>query len=94
MKFLVLCRPSNSSAQDQMALYAQRELEALRELRTNAELIDSYSPGRPGAVLIFEATDADQVERNLATLPMRQAGLIMTEVIPLYRLDLDNGDRQ
>ena len=89
MKLLVLCRPVNDGAQDEMARYARRELAALRELRDHAGLAESYTPGRPGAVLIFEASDADQVERSLATLPMRDAGLITTEVIPLHHLDLD-----
>ena len=93
MKYLVLCRPVNDSAQDQMARYGRRELEALRELRDHAGLTESYSPGRPGAVLIFEADDADDVERSLAILPMRDAGLITTEVIPLHHLDLDDGRR-
>lgn len=71
-----------------------RELDALRDLRDHAGLIESYSPGRPGAALLFEAVDAAEVERNLATLPMRHAGLITTEVIPLHRLDRGTGDQR
>lgn len=89
MNFLVLCRPAATAAEEEIPSYRDRELEALRELRDHAGLTDIYSPGRFGAVLMFEASDAADVQRSLDTLPMRQAGLITTEVIPLYPLDID-----
>ncbi len=88
MRFLVVCRPAEAVTAAQMAPHGEAELQALRALRNSGELVEWYSPGHPGAVLVFEAAHAAHLHDSLERLPMRRAGLITTEVIPLHPLDI------
>ena len=51
-------------------------------------LTGAWSPGRPGAVLMFDVPDEAEAARLTAGLPLAQARLISTEIIPLHPLDL------
>ena len=52
---------------------------------------EAYTPGGPGAVLILEVSDLDQAESDLTELPLKMAGLIDIELIPLHPVNLDPG---
>ncbi len=46
-------------------------------------LAEAYSPGGPGAILIFQAS-RERVDSAVASLPLALAGLIDTEIIELH----------
>lgn len=62
---------------------ADVKMPALQQLQADGSLIEAYSPGGPGAILIFEA-DRATVEAAVASLPLAQAGIINTEIIELH----------
>ena len=49
---------------------------------------NAWTPGRPGAVLMLEAGTKDEGAAIAAALPLAAAGLIATEAIPLYPMNL------
>ena len=61
---------------------------ALRDLKGSRVLTGAWSPGRPGAVPMIDAPDEGEAARLAAGLPLAQAGLISTEIIPLHPMDL------
>lgn len=84
MKLLVLCRPRDGvDLHTDIAPRAPEEMQALRSLRDSGLLAEAYSPGGPGAVLIFDAS-REEVDSALQTLPLLREGLIETEVIELH----------
>jgi hypothetical protein len=82
MKVLVLCRPRPGVDRDQIAPHAASEMVALRALKSAGTLREAYSPGGPGAVLIFNG-ERSAVEAEVASLPLMHAGLIDVELIEL-----------
>jgi hypothetical protein len=88
MQFLVICRPADGGDHDEFRRLVPFETEALREQKASGALTGAWSPGRPGAVLMLEVPDEAAAARQIATLPLVQAGLITTEVIPLHPIDL------
>ena len=88
MQFLVICRPAAGGDPDEFSRLVPFETEALREQKERGTLTGAWTPGHPGAVLMFETTDADQVARILAEFPLVEAALITTEIIPLHPIDL------
>lgn len=64
------------------------ETAALRELTGRGILTSAWTPGRPGAVLMVDLPDANGAARLAASLPLAQAGLITTEIIPLHPMEL------
>jgi hypothetical protein len=83
MKILVICRPREDvDPQAEIAPRAAAEMETLRELRNQGPLLEAYSPGGPGAILIFDGIRVD-VDRALKTLPLVHDGIIETEIIEL-----------
>jgi len=84
MKLLVTCRPRHGvdPARD-IVPRAQEEMAALRELRDGGPLLEAYSPGGPGAVLIFGG-QRDAVERALQMLPLLRDGIIGAEITELH----------
>ena len=60
-------------------------MAALKRLHADGSLVEAYSPGGPGTVLIFDDSHAP-VDRALASLPLVQEGLIETEIINLHPL--------
>jgi hypothetical protein len=88
MLILVICRPVEGGDHDEFRRLAPAETAALRDLKAKDTLVDAWSPGRPGAVLTLEVPDPGQATRIVADLPLVQAGLITTEIIPLHPIDL------
>jgi muconolactone delta-isomerase len=91
MQFLVICRPDPGGDPEQFARLVPFETEKLRELAAAGTLTGAWNPGppgRPGAVLMLEAADEDEIASILATLPLVQADEITTEIIPLHAIDL------
>jgi Muconolactone delta-isomerase len=88
VQFLVICRPAEGGDPEDFKRLVPFETEVLRELKAGGTLVDAWSPGHPGAVLVLETADADQAARIVAELPLLQADLIATEIIPLYPIDL------
>jgi len=64
------------------------EAEALRTLRSQGILVEAWSPGVPGAVLIIQASSEAEGEDIVAQLPLRAAGLIEIDLTPLYELEI------
>jgi hypothetical protein len=90
VRILVVCSPREGidPATEIMPL-AGDEMEALQALRDRGLLREAYSPGGPGAVLMFEGARAE-VDRALEELPMIRAGAIqavVTELHPFAALD-------
>ena len=54
MRFLVVCRARPGVTREQIAPHGPEEMAALHSLKAAGGLLEAYSPGGPGAVLIFE----------------------------------------
>lgn len=85
MKTLVICRPRPGVTITDIAGHRAAEMAALRQLKAEGTLAEAYSPGGPGAILIF-AADRESVESVLTVLPLVLAKLITTEIIELQPL--------
>ncbi len=83
MKILVICRPRAGVTCADIAAHAPAEMTGLARLRSDGILAEAYSPGGPGAVLIFEAS-RDTVDSAVASLPLAVAELIDTEIVELH----------
>ena len=88
MKFLVICSPKDGAPMDRFAALVPEEAEDLRRLKSEGILIDAWSPGGPGAVLIIEAASDSDAEGILDQLPLTVAGLIDFEITPLHDLGI------
>ena len=88
MKTLVICRPAAGIGREQLAPHAGEELAAVSDLHRKGLLLEAYSPGGPGAILIFDG-EVDQVTQALESLPMARDGLIEGERIELHPFQLD-----
>jgi hypothetical protein len=85
MKTLVVCRPRPGVTSSDIAGHRAAEMAALRQLKAEETLVEAYSPGGPGAILMFEA-DREAVEAVVSVLPLVMAKLIDTEIITLQPL--------
>ena len=85
MRILVICRPHEGVTPGQIAAQAPAEMAALRQLIADGRLLEAYSPGGPGAILIFDGDQA-AVRSAVASLPMVSDHLIETEIIELHPL--------
>jgi len=83
VKVLVICRTRHDVTPAEIAARGPAEMAALRQLQADGSLIEAYSPGGPGAILMFEA-DRAAVEAAVTSLPLAQAGMIDTEIIELH----------
>jgi len=88
VQFLVICRPAAGGDPDEFKRLVPFETEAMREQKERGTLTGAWSPGHPGAVLMLEAADATAAAGILAGFPLVEAGLISTEIIPLYPVEL------
>jgi hypothetical protein len=84
MKMLAIGRLRDGADAHEIAGYAREEMRALWRLYRGEVVREMYSPGRPGAVLVFEAASPEEVDAALADLPLAAAGLIVFEVIELH----------
>ena len=87
MQFLVICRRVPDGDTDAFTRLVADEGAVLRKLQADGILIEAWSPGGPGAVLMLDLPDQAAAERITGELPLAAAGLITTEVIPLHPLD-------
>ena len=85
---LVICRPLPVATPAAMAPHLAEEIAELRKLRAAGTLLEAFSPGGPGAVLILETADAPSATAIAEALPLRRAQLISTEVVELHSLGL------
>ena len=83
VKILVICRPRLGVTPADIGAHAAAEMAALNQLMSEGTLAEAYSPGGPGAVLIFDA-DRPKVDSAVAALPLAAAKLIDTETIELH----------
>ena len=88
MKFLANCRPREDAPLDRFAALVRDEAEDLRRLKGQGILLEAWSPGGPGAVLILEAATESEAKAAIAQLPLGVAGLIDVEFTPLYELGI------
>jgi hypothetical protein len=88
MNFLVICRPAPNADESLFGRLLPEELAAMRSLKAKGALVQAWSPGRPGAVLMLEAPDLAGATSVAAGLPLAAAGVIATEIIPLHPVDL------
>lgn len=89
MLVLAVCRPA--AGVDPAAAFPPHlaaERDELRNLRSGV-LLQAYSPGGPGAVLLLHVDDLDHAARLLEQLPLRTAGLIDIQLTELHLLDID-----
>ncbi|HEY5355243.1 MAG TPA: hypothetical protein VIK57_22600 [Streptosporangiaceae bacterium] len=85
MKTLVIGRPRPGVTTADIAGHRAAEIAALRQLKAEGTLAEAYSPGGPGAILIFDA-GKEAVEGVVYALPLVMAKLIDTEIIELQPL--------
>lgn len=87
MKVLAICRPLAQTDPQVMSRHIAEEAETLENWRSRGALVEAYSPGGPGAILVLEAPGVSEAASLLDGLPLCRAGLIETEVIGLYPLE-------
>jgi len=84
MRLLVRCTPrAGVDPRREIAPRSGEEISALMALRADGLLLEAYSPGGPGAVLILEA-ERDRVDEVLARLPLVRDGVVETEITELH----------
>jgi hypothetical protein len=83
VKVLVICRPRAGVDPAREIAPGAEEMAAVERLRGSGSLLEAYSPGGPGAVLIFGGAHIP-VDEALAALPLAEHGLIDTEIINLH----------
>src|SRR5215472_19310526 len=87
VRVLVICRDIPGGDQDEFRRLVPEETAALRELKAKGLLLEAWSPGHPGAVLLFDVADEAAAASLVAAFPLVQAGLITTEIVPLHPID-------
>lgn len=84
MQFLVLANVREGVPNEQVASLAKEEAKVVWGLYVLGRVRSAhYRADIPGAVLMLEATDLSEATRAVASLPMVQAGLLRTEILPL-----------
>jgi muconolactone delta-isomerase len=83
VKVLAICSPSAGADMSRFARLLPEEGRALRELKASGTVLEAWSPGRPGAILILSADDISQAEDMMRHLPLAKAGLLTFELTPL-----------
>ena len=85
MKILVLPRPIEGVAREELLQHAAEEIQAVWELYAQGICREFYTranePGR--VVLMFESASVEAAKEALATLPFARLHLIDFDVIPL-----------
>jgi hypothetical protein len=84
VKLLAIGRPPAAADVSQIGRHAAAEMRAPWQLYREGVVREMYSPGRPGAVLVLEASTKTEAETAVAGLPLAAAGLIGFEVIELH----------
>jgi len=88
MKYLAVCRPREDAAMDRFSALVPDEAADLRRLKSEGVLVEAWSPGGPGAVLIFDVASESDAAGILTRLPLSVAGLLDFELTPLHELGI------
>ena len=85
MQFLVLTLRNTQYGDDDFAPRVGGELQRVRELYSDEFIRQIWSRSdRPGAALLVEAGDSEELEARINTLPLVKAGMVEIDaVIPL-----------
>ena len=84
MQFLTITHRIDGFAEEAYAKLAEQEVQRARELYTEGSIRQIWHrTDQPGACILWEADDAEQVRKLWATLPFAHAGLIDLSLIPL-----------
>ena len=84
MKLLAIMRPRpGTDIAESVARHAEAELRKAWELYRAGVVRELYAPAGPGAVLILEATSADEGREALSQLPLLANGIVELELIEL-----------
>jgi muconolactone delta-isomerase len=83
MQFLVvLRRRTEAFSAEQFSALLEPEAQAARALYQDGFTRQIWSRGdEPGAVLLVEAADVEEVKRCLRSLPLYEQGMLETQVI-------------
>ena len=85
---MVICRPSPAADPAEFARCLPDEAAVLRLHKATGVLLDVWSPGGPGAVLMLEVASAASAADFAAALPLSVAGLVTPEIIELHPVHL------
>jgi hypothetical protein len=85
---LVICRPSPGGDSAEFARRLPEEAAVLRSQKEQGVLVDVWSPGGPGAVLMLEVANHELAADLVAALPLCVAGLVTAELIELLPVQL------
>src|SRR4051812_27248220 len=86
MKFLVLSHVQPDATEADMAPHLADEAATAWDLYVDGFIREAYfrtAPAAPGAALMVEADSVREAQQRVDTLPLRRAGLVRFEVIPL-----------
>jgi hypothetical protein len=86
LKVLAICRTTPGTGPRDILAHLEEEAKVLETWRGAGTLLEAYSPGGPGAVLVLELPDMAQAQALVDTLPLCEAGLIEAELIGLHPL--------
>lgn len=82
MQFLILTSVSSDSTEADVRIRLADEVQRVRELYGASIIRQIWQRGdHPGAALMIEATDEQEVRDALATLPLVAAGMLLTDVL-------------
>ena len=73
---------------DRFSALVPDEAADLRRLKSEGVLVEAWSPGGPGAVLIFDVAYESDAAGILTRLPLSVAGLLDFELTPLHELGI------
>jgi hypothetical protein len=82
VKVLVICRPRPGVGPAEVVAHAHEERAALAQLRDDGLLLEAWSPGGPGAILLFDGS-RERIEHRLEAQPLERRRAIETEVMEL-----------
>jgi hypothetical protein len=84
MQFLVLANVREEVPPERVASLVKEEAKMVWNLYASGQLRSAhYRADVPGAVLMLEAADLFEATKVVESLPMVQAGLLRTEILPL-----------
>lgn len=83
---MAICRVTPDTDQAAFQSHLADEVKVLQQWRAKGILLEAYSPGGPGAILILETRDPDEARALIDELPLAKDGLIETELVGLHPL--------
>jgi hypothetical protein len=84
VQFLVLANVREDVPNERVTSLVKEEAKVVWGLYASGSLRSAhYRSDIPGAVLMLEAADLSEATKTVESLPMVQAGLLKTEIMPL-----------